>query len=73
MSEFKSPEFRRIGKRPAKAWVCGRKSAGLARGSCVTAAPTPSGRFAAGLFEAVREDGLGVLDYPSIREHLIEI
>src|SRR5580658_2087519 len=52
--------------------VYGRKSMALADGSCVTAAPTPSGRFATGLFEAIREDGLRVLDCPSIGEHVVE-
>jgi hypothetical protein len=38
----------------------------------VTAATTPSGRFATGFFEPVVEHGFGVLDCPLVREHLIE-
>ena len=52
--------------------VCGRRSAGPAHCARVTAATTPSGRFATGFFEPVVEHGLGMLDCPLVGEHLIE-
>src|SRR5882757_4043872 len=52
--------------------VCVRRLAGPATCSRVTAATTPSGRFATRFFEPVVEHGLGVMHCPLVGEHLIE-
>ena len=52
--------------------VSGRRSAGLARCACVTAARALCGRFAAGFFEPIGEHGFGVIGGPLVGQHLVE-
>src|SRR4051812_16863687 len=52
--------------------VCGHRSAEPTACSRVTAATTPSCRFATRFFESVVEHGFGVLGCPLVGEHLIE-
>src|SRR5688572_11719986 len=52
--------------------VCSYRSVCLACGSSVTPATAASGRFAASFFQSISKHGLGMLDGPSVGEHLIE-
>ncbi len=44
----------------------------LAIGTCVTAARAPCGRFAAGFFEPIREDAVGVISRPLVGQHFVQ-